>query len=169
MSRQLAIKIFAPLAVSASLLTAALMMSGAPGGAARAELGPASAVVQSVPPPVQDGLPSLAPMLKAVMPAVVNIAVTAKVPINNPLLQDPFFRRFFGVPDDVPQEQEAQAIGSGVIVDANKGYVLTNNHVVEQADSIRVRLSDDREFDAKLIGRDPDTDIAVLQVKADKL
>jgi len=168
MSRQLAIKIFAPLAVSASLLGAALMMGAAP-GPVQAEFTGASAVVQSVPPPVQNGLPSLAPMLKAIMPAVVNISVTSKAQIDNPLLQDPFFRRFFGVPEEMPQQREAQSIGSGVIVDAGKGYVLTNNHVVDQADTIRVRLNDDREFDAKLIGKDPDTDIAVLQIQAERL
>jgi serine protease Do/serine protease DegQ len=117
--------------------------------------------------PIQ-GMPSLAPMLKQTTPAVVNIAVTAKVEIQNPLLQDPFFRRFFDIPDQ-PQERESQAVGSGVIVDAAKGYVLTNNHVVDQADTIKVRLIDDREFDAKLIGKDPDTDVAVLQIKAENL
>src|SRR5690242_14245665 len=82
-----------------------------------------------VPPGLLGQTPTLAPMLKGAMPAVVNVSVTSKVEIQNPLLQDPFFRRFFGVPDDQPQEREAQAIGSGVIVDAAKGYVLTNNHV----------------------------------------
>ncbi len=118
--------------------------------------------------PLQQGLPSLAPMLKLATPAVVNVAVTAKQEIQNPLLQDPFFRRFFEVPDQ-PQEQESQAVGSGVIVDAAKGYILTNNHVIDGADTIKVRLIDDREYDAKLIGKDPDTDIAVLQIKADNL
>lgn len=170
MSRNTAIKIFAPLAVSASLLATAFMLSGAPApagaGSAAATVGAASAVL-----PVQAGVPSLAPMLKNVMPAVVNISVTSKQQIRNPLMDDPFFRRFFGAPDqqDQPEEREAQAIGSGVIVDAVKGYVLTNNHVVDQADAIKVRLSDDREFEAKLIGKDPQTDVAVLQIKADAL
>lgn len=116
-------------------------------------------------------VPSLAPMLKTVLPTVVNIAVSSKVQIQNPLLNDPFFRRFFNVPpgQQQPQEREEQAIGSGVIVDAAKGYVLTNNHVVEHADKIKVRLNDDRQFDAKLIGTDPQTDLAVLQIKADGL
>jgi serine protease Do/serine protease DegQ len=110
-------------------------------------------------------------MLKTVLPTVVNIAVSSKVQIQNPLLNDPFFRRFFNVPpgQQQPQEREEQAIGSGVIVDAAKGYVLTNNHVVEHADKIKVRLNDDRQFDAKLIGTDPQTDLAVLQIKADGL
>ncbi|MBI2384052.1 MAG: DegQ family serine endoprotease [Gammaproteobacteria bacterium] len=118
-----------------------------------------------VPPGVLASTPSLAPMLKDVLPTVVNISVTSKVEIRNPLLDDPFFRRFFDLPDQ-PQEREFQSIGSGTIVDAAKGFVLTNNHVVENADEIKVRLSDDRVFDAKLIGRDPLTDIAVLQIKA---
>jgi Do/DeqQ family serine protease len=115
-------------------------------------------------------VPSLAPMLKTVLPAVVNIAVSSKVQIQNPLLNDPFFRRFFNVPQNqAPQEREEHAIGSGVIVDAAKGYVLTNNHVVAQASKIKVRLNDDRQVDAKLIGTDPQTDLAVLQIKADGL
>jgi len=167
MSRKLAIQIFAPLAVSASVLGAVLMMSSAP-QQVRAELTPVAAVVQAVPP--VSGMPTLAPMLRAVMPAVVNIAVTSKVAIQNPLMQDPFFRRFFGVPENQqPEERESQSIGSGVVVDAAKGYVITNSHVIAEADSIRVRLSDDREYDAKLIGKDPDTDVAVLQIKADNL
>jgi serine protease Do/serine protease DegQ len=113
-------------------------------------------------------LPSLAPMLKSVLPTVVNIAVISKVEIQNPLMNDPFFRRFFNVPQQ-PQEREEQSIGSGVIVDAPRGYILTNNHVVAQAEKIKVRLNDDRQFDAKLIGTDPQTDLAVLQIKADGL
>ena len=137
--------------VSASLLIALLVAAPAP---ARADIPP--------------GQTTLAPMLKQVMPAVVNISITSKVEMQNPLLQDPFFRRFFDIPDQ-PVEREAQAIGSGVIVDAAKGYVLTNHHVIEQADSIKVRLTDDRVFEAKLIGSDPDTDLAVLQIKADRI
>jgi serine protease Do/serine protease DegQ len=112
--------------------------------------------------------PTLAPMLKEAMPAVVNISITSKMEMQNPLMQDPFFRRFFDLPDQPqPQDREPQAIGSGVIVDAAKGYVLTNHHVVEQADKIRVRLTDDRELDAKLIGSDADSDVAVLQIAPD--
>ena len=126
------------------------------------------AFITTAPAPAHADIP--APMLKDVLPAVVNISVTSKVEIQNPLLNDPFFRRFFDAPEQQqPETQEAQAIGSGVIVDAQKGYVLTNNHVVDQADEIKVRLSDDRQFDAKLIGRDAGTDIAVLQIKADHL
>jgi len=122
-----------------------------------------------IPPGVLGTTPTLAPMLKGVLPAVVNVSVTSKAEIQNPLMQDPFFRHFFGVPEDAPQEREAQSIGSGVIIDAVKGYVLTNHHVVEQADTIKIRLTDDRVLDAKLVGSDPDSDLAVLQVKADRL
>ncbi len=134
---------------------------------ARADITPALMM-----PSAPGQIPSLAPMLKTVLPTVVNIAVSSKVEIQNPLLNDPFFRRFFNVPPNQgqqPQEREEQAIGSGVIVDAAKGYILTNNHVVAQADKIKVRLNDDRQFDAKLIGTDPQTDLAVLQIKADGL
>lgn len=120
-------------------------------------------------------VPSLAPMLKGVLPAVVNIAVVGKAQQaqQNPLLNDPFFRRFFGVPEgqeQAPQPREQpQGIGSGVIVDAAKGYVVTNNHVVADAEIIKVRLNDDRELDAKLVGTDPDTDLAVLKIEPKNL
>ena len=176
MARNTLVKILAPLAVSASMLVAAFMISSAPRPAdAEAALG-ASAAAVPVSLPLQAGVPSLAPMLKTVMPAVVNVAVSSKQQLNSqlaPFMNDPLFRRFFGVPEQgqgpQPQEREAQSVGSGVIVDAAKGYVLTNNHVIEQADTIKVRLNDDREFEAKLVGKDPDTDLAVLQIKADKL
>ena len=177
MSRQLLVKIVAPLAVSASIVAAAFMMSSAPSAVTAGTA--VSALAAAALPVAQGGVPSLAPMLKQVMPAVVNIAVTAKAEqrVQNPLLQDPFFRRFFGAPEQdpddqrgqQPEEREAQAIGSGVIVDATNGYIITNNHVVEQAETIKVRLSDNREFTAKLIGKDPETDVAVLQIKADNI
>ncbi|MEK6805878.1 MAG: DegQ family serine endoprotease [Pseudomonadota bacterium] len=146
-------------------LTAAFVLSAA---ALLAAALPFSAQAD-IPPSVMGGTPSLAPMLKNVLPAVVNISVVSKQEIRNPLMEDPFFRRFFGNPGqqpEEPQEREAQSIGSGVIVDAAKGYVITNNHVVEQAETIKVRLNDDREVEAKLIGRDAATDVAVLQIKA---
>ncbi len=126
------------------------------------------AVAAPVHADIPPGATTLAPMLKNVLPAVVNVSISSKVETANPLMQDPFFRRFFDAPDQ-PQEREAQAIGSGVIIDAAKGYVLTNNHVVENADSIKVRLTDDRVFDAKLIGTDADSDLAVLQITAEGL
>ncbi len=114
-------------------------------------------------------VPSLAPMLKEVTPAVVNIASTGKVRVQeNPLLQDPFFRHFFNVPDQ-PRERTTESLGSGVIVDAKKGYILTNHHVIAKADKITVTLRDGRQFTAKLVGDDPETDIAVLKINADHL
>ncbi len=112
------------------------------------------------------GLPTLAPLVNEVTPAVVNISVVTRSPMeNNPLFRDPFFRRFFGVPDR-PQQQREQAAGSGVIIDAARGYVLTNNHVIKDAERAVVTLKDRRQFTAKLVGTDPGTDIAVLQIEA---
>lgn len=114
-------------------------------------------------------LPSLAPMLQRVTPAVVNIATEGKVRMNaNPLFADPFFRRFFGVPDEYV-ERKTQSLGSGVIVDAGRGLVLTNHHVIANALQITVTLTDGRQLDATLAGADPETDIAVLKVPAEKL
>ncbi len=115
-------------------------------------------------------VPTLAPMLKDVLPAVVNIATSGKVVIqDNPLLNDPFFRHFFRNMPPIPRERRTQSIGSGVIVDADNGYILTNHHVVKNADKIFVTLKDKRRLKAKLVGSDPETDIAVLQVEKDNL
>jgi serine protease DegQ len=111
-------------------------------------------------------LPSLAPMLKNVVPAVVNISSAQTQVINNPLFNDPFFRHFFNLPE---QKQKKQSRGSGVIIDAQVGYVITNNHVIEEADEISVILHDGREFEAKLIGTDPETDIALLKINPENL
>ena len=112
-------------------------------------------------------VPSLAPMLEKTTPAVVNISVTSAAPVQqNPLLQDPFFRRFFNLPDSMPQARPRMSAGSGVIIDARRGYVLSNNHVIENATDIAVTLKDRRQFKAKLIGRDPETDIVLLQIDA---
>jgi len=114
-------------------------------------------------------MPSLAPMLERVTPAVVNISTRSFVQeADNPLLQDPFFRQFFNLPERA-RKRESQSLGSGVVVDAAKGYIITNHHVVDKADEITVTLRDKRKLKAKLIGRDPDTDIAVIQVAADNL
>jgi Do/DeqQ family serine protease len=112
-----------------------------------------------------DGAPvqTLAPVVSRITPGVVGIAVRGRVREDNPLLQDPLFRRFFNLQQQ-PVERETQAAGSGVIVDAAQGYVMTNAHVVENASSIEVTTKDNRRLTAKLIGRDPDTDIAVLQI-----
>jgi len=116
-----------------------------------------------------NGRPTLAPMLQQVTPAVVNISTKSRVSIRqNPLFNDPFFRRFFDMPD-IPQQQERQALGSGVIVDADKGYVLTNNHVIANADEITVTLRDKRQFEAKVVGTDPDADLAVIRIDAKEL
>jgi len=128
--------------------------------------GPALAVL----PAAVDGqpLPSLAPVLKQVTPSVVNVYTQTRVRVRSPLLDDPFFRRFFNTPD-MPQERVSQSLGSGVIVNAEKGYVLTNNHVIAGADEIAVGLKDGRSLAAKLIGTDPDTDLAVIQIPAENL
>jgi serine protease Do/serine protease DegQ len=112
--------------------------------------------------PVREGLPTLAPILEKVTPAVVNIAVLQRSPEEqNPMLRDPFFRRFFGLPGEAQPQISA---GSGVIVDAKNGYVMTNAHVVKDAREVLVTLKDNRRLPAKLVGTDPGTDIAVLKV-----
>jgi len=111
-------------------------------------------------------MPSLAPMLEKITPAVVNISTRSRVLVkDNPLLNDPFFRRFFNLPERY-QEKEEQSLGSGVVVDAKNGYIVTNNHVIDKADEITVTLRDNRKFTATLLGSDPDTDVAVIQIKA---
>ncbi len=115
------------------------------------------------------GLPSLAPILEKSMPAVVNISTTSNIKIReNPLMQDPFFRYFFQLPNR-PQKRRKNSLGSGVIIDKDQGYVLTNNHVIKKADEIQVTLSDGRQLVAKLIGTDPEADVAVIQIPADNL
>jgi Do/DeqQ family serine protease len=113
-------------------------------------------------------LPSLAPVIKATSPAVVNIAtrgtLTERV-AGNPLLEDPYFRRFFNEPEGGQvRRRQFQSAGSGVIVDAKNGYIVTNRHVIENASEITVTLLDDRRFQAKVVGSDEGTDIAVLKV-----
>ena len=111
-------------------------------------------------------LPSLAPMLQGVTPAVVSVHSTQRVRINNPFFDDPIFRRMF---PNVPQERIRQSLGSGVIVDADKGYVLTNHHVIEGADAVSVTLADGRTVQAEFLGSDPDTDVALMRIPADGL
>ena len=115
-------------------------------------------------------LPTLAPMIEKVSPSVVNIATTSTVIQRSPLFNDPFFRRFFDVPQQQqPRERKRTGLGSGVVIDAEKGHIITNNHVIESADNIVVTLSDGRKLDAVVIGRDEGADIAVIQVEADNL
>ena len=112
------------------------------------------------------GVLTMAPLLARVTPGVVNIAVRSRVQVEaNPLFDDPFFRRFFELPD-MPRERDVLSAGSGVIVDAARGYVLTNHHVIADAQEIRVTLKDRRTNPARLIGDDPETDIALLEIDA---
>jgi serine protease Do/serine protease DegQ len=113
-------------------------------------------------------VPSLAPMVKRVSPAVVNIAIRGTVQDQNPLLNDPFFRRFFDVPN-APRQRQFQSAGSGVIVDAKQGLIVTNTHVIENATEITVTLLDNRSLTAKVVGKDPGSDVALLKVEANNL
>ncbi|HZF31081.1 MAG TPA: Do family serine endopeptidase [Gammaproteobacteria bacterium] len=113
-------------------------------------------------PPSQ---PSLAPMIERISPAVVNISVSGSVAVDSPA-QDEFFKKFFDFETPPDGRREVEAAGSGVIVDATKGYILTNHHVIENADKITVTLSDNRSLTAKVIGSDKGTDVAVLQVSS---
>jgi serine protease DegQ len=145
------------------------LLAGLALGAAWHERG-AVAPAHAALPVAVDGapMPSLAPMLERATPAVVNIASRTRVTVRNPYFDDPMYRRFFGMPN-LPRERVQQSLGSGVIVDAAKGYVLTNNHVVEGADDISVTLADSRTVKATVLGTDPDTDLAVLQIPATRL
>ncbi|AGA89004.1 periplasmic serine protease, Do/DeqQ family [Thioflavicoccus mobilis 8321] len=113
-------------------------------------------------------LPSLAPILEGAVPAVVNVATVTRIETaEHPLLRDPFFRYFFDIPEH--RERRGESLGSGVIVDAKAGLILTNNHVVSKAQQIEVTLHDGRTLQAKLVGSDPQTDVAVLRVPAKDL
>jgi Do/DeqQ family serine protease len=107
---------------------------------------------------------SYAPIVKRVAPSVVTISAARAVTTGNPLFNDPLFRRFFGPGFGMPQERQQRALGSGVIVDAG-GLIVTNNHVIEGANEIKVSLADKREFEAELVLKDSRTDLAVLRIK----
>ena len=126
-------------------------------------LAPASSAVAQM--FVNPDTPTLAPLIEEVGPAVVNISVSGSVEIGNSLSQDPFFRRF--LPPN--QQRDFESAGSGVIVDASEGYILTNHHVIDNADEITVTLVDNRSLEATVVGSDPGSDIAVLQVEPDNL
>ena len=170
------------LAMSALALSLGLALS--PLAATAAETASSSATAQQ--------MPSLAPMLEKVMPSVVSINVEGSTTVNTPRMPRNF-QQFFG--DNSPfcqdgspfqsspfcqgggagddsqgggQQQKFMALGSGVIIDAAKGYVVTNNHVVDNANSIKVQLSDGRKFDAKVVGKDPRSDIALIQIQDPK-
>ncbi len=116
-------------------------------------------------------VPSLAPIIKKTSPAVVNISTkgTIKQQNRNPMLDDPFLRRFFDMPQGGPSERQFQSAGSGVIVDAKNGYIITNAHVLDKADEITVMLQDDRQIKAEVVGKDTGSDVAVLKVVAKNL
>lgn len=117
-----------------------------------------------------DQVPTLAPLIKKVSPAVVNISTSGKVEMQrHPFFDDPFFRRFFGNRPNEPRQRQTQSIGSGVIINAAKGYILTNSHVVAKADEIIVTLTDRRKLKARMLGHDPGTDVAVLRVEPEGL
>lgn len=128
---------------------------------------PVTARVPTLDP--ERGVMTMAPLLDEITPAVVNISVRVRTPTQeNPLLRDPFFQRFFDVPERQPERQHMSA-GSGVIVDAEKGYVVTNHHVIDKAEEITVTLKDSRRFKAELVGSDPETDIALLKIEPERL
>lgn len=123
------------------------------------------AIAKSPPPTA-----SIAPMLEQVLPAVVNISTRTRTKIKqHPLLDDPFFRHFFNIPDRQDRQRQKQSLGSGVIIDAAKGYVLTNHHVIDGADEITVTLRDQRQFTARLVGNDPEVDLALIRIDAKDL
>jgi Do/DeqQ family serine protease len=125
--------------------------------------GSASAQDRRVPASAADVKLSYAPIVQRVTPAVVNVYAAKTIQNRNPLLDDPIFRRFFGVPGQQP-EQMQRSLGSGVMVDAS-GLVVTNNHVIEGADQVKVSLADKREFEAEIVLKDSRTDLAVLRLK----
>ena len=140
-----------------TLLLATLLLPFAVGGA-------------TFPFPSKDGVPTLAPLLREVTPAVVNISVQVAAPARqNPLMRDPFFRRFFEDQLAQPQQRPQLSAGSGVVIDARRGYVITNHHVIEDAREIVVTLKDRRRLSAQLVGSDPGTDIALLKVAPEGL
>ncbi|MGD9509001.1 MAG: Do family serine endopeptidase [Geminicoccaceae bacterium] len=137
--------------------------------AALAAFLPVAAIAQGVSLDPDRGVLTMAPLLERATPAVVNISVLGReAGSENPLFSDPFFRRFFDLPAQ-PEPRRSISAGSGVIVDARRGLVLTNHHVVRTAERITVTLKDRRDFTAELVGSDPATDIALLRIPADSL
>lgn len=115
-------------------------------------------------------LPSLAPMLEKVQDAVVNISTTSTISQqNHPLFRHPFFRHYFELPEEFSARKRPNSLGSGVIIDSKKGYLVTNYHVIKNADEINVTLSDGRTFSAIIIGQDEKSDLAVIQIDAHEL
>ena len=154
------------LAVVAVLAVAGCVASDQP--AEPVAVTPTNEVTRVVPASYADAVVSIAPMLEQATPAVANISVEFAVPSQlNPLFNDPVFRRFFGPPPSASQREVSA--GSGVIVDAQDGVVLTNHHVIENASRVYVTLEDNRRLEATVVGSDPETDIAVLEIDADRL
>ena len=116
------------------------------------------------------GVPSLAPMLENVTPAVVNIYTISETEETTQQIDDPFLRKFFNIPGQQKSKKKNRAgLGSGVIINSKKGYIITNNHVIAKAKDIKVKLQDGREFKATLVGSDPASDVAVIKISPDKL
>lgn len=152
-------------------LLAALVLVSALAGGLIARVLPLPGADSAAPPamvaPSQASL-TLAPLVERTAPAVVNIAVLQPSPaLQNPLLRDPFFRRYFGVPDSALQP--TIAAGSGVIVDDDRGLVVTNFHVIQNATAVEIGLRDRRQFSAELVGAAPELDLAVLRIRGNDL
>ena len=141
--------------IVARIFTALLVLTAA--------TAPAMSQERRVPASAADIRLSYAPILQRVQSAVVNVYAAKMVQNRNPLFNDPIFRRFFGMPGQ-QQEQMERSLGSGVMVDPS-GMVVTNNHVIEGADQVKVSLSDKREFDAEIVLKDARSDLAVLRLK----
>jgi Do/DeqQ family serine protease len=128
---------------------------------------PAMAQQRVVPPSPEALRMSYAPIVQRVTPAVVTVSAAKTVENRNPLMDDPFFRRFFGGGGPFGGQREQRSLGSGVIVDAG-GMVVTNNHVIDGADQVKISLADKREFEVDVVLKDPRTDLAVLRIKDGK-
>lgn len=117
-------------------------------------------------------LPSLAPIVKKASPAVVNISTRGTVAEKagrNPLFDDPFFKRFFDAPEMAPRQRQFQSAGSGVVVDSKQGFIITNAHVIENANEITVTTHDGHDYKATVVGSDAAADVALIKVKDAKL
>ena len=151
--------LFRPILLTATLIIAVLAATAT------------STSIAAIPAYVDgEPMPSLAPMIEKIRPAVVNIATRGSVDVqNHPLLNDPLFRRFFKGFENLPQRKEIKSLGSGVIIDADAGYIVTNHHVIDGADEIAVTLHDGQQLVAKIVGSDSEADVAILKVEHDNL
>ncbi len=165
----------APLGWAAALLLLAIGFIGgltvAGGGSQpNAEVRSVVNTPEVIAAPDQTGNLSYADLADMVMPAVVNISTDKVVDSywHHPFLDDPFFRRFFGPPSGDRQERVERSLGSGIVI-SEDGYILTNNHVIEKASKIRITFEGNEEFDAEIIGADPQTDVALIKIDAEDL